>query len=69
MAVNFLKKGTDARWELYIEGFNDDGSVRPSITQAMLESLMVNPWCRVDFEGTVEVGTRFKLSVKSFYRV
>ncbi len=65
MATEFLKKGDGATWELVIEGSNDDENVRPMVTQAVLDLLINNPACVVEFEGTVEPQTAFKLSVKS----
>jgi hypothetical protein len=65
MATAFLRYGVGAEWKLTCEGYNDDGSARPTVTQALLDLLIENPACEVELEGTVETFTKFKLTVKS----
>jgi hypothetical protein len=69
MATMFLKKGDDAVWQLIVDGRNGDDIrfTRPPVTQAMLDLLIKNPSCEVEFKGTVEADDYqyFTLRVKS----
>jgi hypothetical protein len=65
MATKFLKKDKLADWNLSFDGHNVDDETRPTILQGMLDLLVHNPSCEVEFRGSVEPNAHFVLSVES----
>lgn len=65
MATQFLSRPKGAEWKLVFVGDNYVENSLPNVTQSMLDFLVENPSCQVEFEGSVEANAFFKLTVES----